>query len=123
MTQDRKKDRHAKTEHRRLYMRDYYRRWAWKKKFGLEPEEVHALVEQQDGACAICHRAFDLDARGYGRAELFPHVDHDHDTGAIRGLLCNSCNVSIGRFGECVDTMRRAIDYLTRNKGTQPKLR
>lgn len=117
---DRGKDRHAKTEDRRVYQRSYQRSYAWKRKFGLSESEVMELVAQQDCRCAICLREFDMDATGYGRAEMFPHVDHDHDTGKVRGLLCNSCNVSIGRMGESVETLQRAIQYILRHKQAQP---
>jgi hypothetical protein len=43
------------------------------------------------------------------------HLDHDHTTGRFRGWLCHYCNTNLGRFGDSVEGLRRAIDYLTRN--------
>jgi hypothetical protein len=39
-------------------------------------------------------------------------VDHDHNTGAVRGLLCHSCNTGLGHLGDSVETLARALDYL-----------
>lgn len=113
---DRGKDRHKKTESRRVYMRAYQRVYMWKRDYGLSEEDFLILVGKQDWRCAICYREFDMANKGRGRSELFPHVDHNHDTGRVRGLLCNACNVSIGRFGESIETLQRAIAYLARDK-------
>lgn len=73
-------------------------------KYGITPDEYDALLASQAGKCAICestdHAATDW------------QVDHDHVTGAIRGLLCRPCNVALGLMRDDVDRMRRAIDYL-----------
>ena len=65
----------------------------WKRireKWGLTREQWHALWEEQDGKCALCR----TDKFGkYG-----PHVDHDHETGIVRGILCHSCNVELGSY-------------------------
>lgn len=60
-----------------------------------------ALYEKQRGICAICKR---------GDAALV--VDHDHDTGFVRGLLCNSCNNGLGNFRDDPDVLANARDYL-----------
>jgi hypothetical protein len=59
------------------------------------------MVVAQDGRCAICGSALE---------QL--HVDHDHETGEIRGLLCSNCNVAISQLGDDVETMESAIAYL-----------
>ncbi len=58
----------------------------------------------QGGMCAICGRA--------PKAGKHLHVDHDHDTGEVRGLLCFSCNVGVGNFGNDVDRLERTVEYL-----------
>jgi hypothetical protein len=123
MAKDRGKDRHTKTEGRRVYQRQYQRIYAWRTKYGLTEADVQKLIGEQGGCCPICARQFDMKSLGRGRADLFPHIDHDHQTGLVRGLLCNSCNVSIGRLRDCTVTLQRAISYLTRNKQTAPGAR
>lgn len=61
------------------------------KTYGLAPGEYAQLLEQQDGRCAICRRK----PRNRRLA-----VDHDHNTGAVRGLLCHTCNHYVLRFIE-----------------------
>jgi hypothetical protein len=71
-------------------------------RYGLTLEAVEALVAVQDGVCAICREAPPV------------HVDHDHVTGEVRGVVCFRCNSGIGQFGDRADLMRKAIDYLER---------
>lgn len=74
-----------------------------KRRWGLTPEQVSALNECQ-GGCAICHSDSDLE------------VDHDHKTEQIRGLLCSSCNLGLGKFYDNEVLLRRAADYLEDRK-------
>ena len=74
------------------------------KKYGISPEEYNTMVETQGGVCLICHQPGDT------RFGLV--VDHDHDSGAIRGLLCANCNQGIGHLQDDPDRMRRAADYV-----------
>lgn len=84
---------------------DQYRRdWYLRKKFGIGLNEYNDLVELQSGLCAICRRP----PNGQGKL----HVDHDHVTNVVRGLLCFSCNVAIGYLREDKETIKRMIDYL-----------
>lgn len=69
--------------------------------------EYEKLLEEQKGACAICRR------KPYGKHKYL-YVDHDHDTGKVRGLLCNGCNTGLGGFREKPLHFRRAITYLKR---------
>lgn len=70
------------------------------KQYGLTPQALQQLVDQQDGLCAIC------------RERPAAHVDHDHLTGAVRGVLCFPCNVGLGQFRDRADILRKAITYL-----------
>lgn len=77
-----------------------------KRAFNITIEEWEALYVAQGGCCAICHRP---DARGRGRL----HVDHDHASGRVRGLLCTNCNNGLGRFQDDPVLLASAIDYLS----------
>lgn len=76
------------------------------KKFGITLEESDRILAMQGGVCAICHIPFS-DPRGYS-----PHVDHDHSTGKVRGLLCVLCNGGLGGFKDNIDGLYSAIEYL-----------
>lgn len=72
-------------------------------KFGLTPSRVEEMRIMQKGKCPGCH------AELQGRNLC---VDHCHKSGRVRGLLCMSCNVSIGRLGDNPETLRRLAFYL-----------
>lgn len=78
-----------------------------KRYYGISLEEFNDLLAQQDGACGVC------------RAELTdtPHVDHDHKTGEVRGLLCGKCNRGLGMFDDDPAMLRRAAEYLEASRG------
>lgn len=78
-----------------------------RRKYGMEPEAYDALLEAQDGRCAICLRVFGTE-RYWDRA----HVDHDHLTGAVRGLLCPACNTALGHLRDSIPNLERAVAYL-----------
>lgn len=73
------------------------------RRYGISPEHYTQMLEDQDGACAICQRT---------PTERELGVDHCHKTGRIRGLLCADCNGAIGMLQEDPAIMRRAIRYL-----------
>lgn len=83
------------------------RRRRFKQEYGITPEQYDAMLAEQDGGCAICDRRI---GDGAGRRL---YVDHCHDTGIVRGLLCSTCNSGIGQFRNNRDLLARAIEYLT----------
>ena len=76
------------------------------KKYGVGLTEYSLMLAGQGGGCAIC-RTKDNGTRG---REL--PVDHDHETGKVRGILCDTCNRVLGLFGDDPVVIRRAIAYL-----------
>lgn len=74
------------------------------RKYGLTPEAFDEMLESQEGKCAICKEQL-LPGRGQ-------HVDHNHETGAIRGILCNGCNIGLGHFRDDPELLRFAATYL-----------
>lgn len=74
--------------------------------FGITVEQYRDLLSQQDGGCAICRAPLgDLSGRRLA-------VDHCHDTGRVRGLLCGACNLGLGKFGDDPERLERAALYL-----------
>jgi hypothetical protein len=86
--------------------RVYQRRWQLKRRYGLTPEQYDAMLLAQNGACAIC--------RTPPSADRSLTVDHCHTTGAVRGLLCDSCNNGLARFADSADRLAVAVDYIRR---------
>jgi hypothetical protein len=76
--------------------RDYHLRL----RYGITAAEVDTMKEAQGGLCALC------------RERPAQHVDHDHLTGKVRGVLCSCCNQGLGNVRDRADVMRAAIGYL-----------
>lgn len=72
---------------------------AWR--YGSSEDELLALLAEQDGCCAICDRVMKK-----------PCVDHDHETGQVRGLLCHACNNILGLANDSLYRLERAKQYL-----------
>jgi len=85
-------------------------RWKWiKVNYGLTKEQWFGLFERQGNRCGCCGRTEPASKRGW-------HVDHDHTTGKVRGIVCHGCNMMIGAARDSVDVLASGIDYLNRTK-------
>jgi hypothetical protein len=81
---------------------------------GLTISDVTRMIADQEGRCAICK----MEARKQNHLSTRVHdlcVDHDHKTGAVRGMLCDSCNRGIGLFGDDISLLEAALAYLKRH--------
>lgn len=76
------------------------------KKYGLTPEDYELMEFAQQGLCAICRRA----------CWRKLSVDHDHETGEVRGLLCSGCNLGLGNFEDNQQFLADAVKYLQLNE-------
>ena len=74
-----------------------------KRQYGLSAEQFNAMRDRQGGRCLICGCV----------PEKTLHIDHNHGTGAVRGLLCGKCNVGLGLFGDNPTRLERAAAYLS----------
>jgi hypothetical protein len=83
------------------------RRSYLKRKYGVTPEWYDEQLATQRGGCAICGRP--------PRTDIALHVDHDHETGALRSLLCFTCNNLLGDVKDDAVLLSKAIDYLDRH--------
>lgn len=68
--------------------------------YGLTRRDFNLIIALQGGGCAICQTPEDL------------CVDHDHQTGKVRGILCRTCNLGIGKLGDQLEGVKRAAEYL-----------
>jgi transcription elongation factor Elf1 len=80
-------------------------RYYWKQ-YKVEWFVINQMREEQDYACAVCRKS----EEDCPKQSL--HVDHDHKTGRIRGLLCGQCNSGLGMFGDAPERLRNASNYL-----------
>lgn len=81
-------------------------RWL-KRQFGLTVAQYDEMLESQGGACAICRTT---EPKTNGNRSWC--VDHDHETGRIRGLLCHDCNIGLGKFMDNPKFLEAALAYL-----------
>lgn len=81
-----------------------------KSRFGMSLKEYSIILNKQQGKCAICKQPEHEFVEGQRVRSLA--VDHNHATGAIRGLLCRRCNVSLGTFKDSKLLLKAAIKYL-----------
>lgn len=75
-------------------------------------DSYNDLLFSQDGLCAICKNPESVGARNGGVRNLA--VDHCHETGEVRGLLCHHCNVGLGHFKDNIKLLENSIKYLER---------
>lgn len=97
------------TEKKKQYMKEYSKKYSLKSKYNLTEEDYKQLLINQNHKCAIC---------GTDQEEVLNkklYVDHDHETGKVRELLCHNCNVSLGLLKESIQTLTRAIAYLDKH--------
>lgn len=87
----------------------YCNKYRLKKRYGITPEQYVAMLASVGGLCEICGTV------GYDGKKL--SVDHCHETGKIRGLLCNRCNMALGAFNDSPRLLSRAIKYITTRGG------
>ena len=80
------------------------------KKYSMLPGQFAQILDLQGGRCAIC------------KTEMAnPHIDHNHQTGEIRGLLCKNCNWLLGHAKESVEILLGAVTYLRKTEKQETK--
>ncbi len=96
------------------------RKYKLKSQYGLTVEDYDKMLEKQNGVCAICKQEetyITYRSRKSGRMTLSRLcIDHNHNTGQIRGLLCRRCNHGLGSFEDSVELFKNAIAYLRKDK-------
>jgi hypothetical protein len=86
------------------------------KRYGMTAEDYSTLREHQNYRCLICdmHEDEVLSVGKHSHTKLY--VDHDHSTGKVRGLLCQSCNTLLGTAKDNISLLYKSIKYLERTK-------
>jgi lysine/ornithine N-monooxygenase len=82
---------------------------ARKRRYGITQEQYENMLTKQNYCCAICS------TDTVGRNHTAFHVDHNHDTGKVRGLLCDKCNRGLGYFNDNPKFLKKASEYLNEN--------
>lgn len=97
----------ALKRHRAKTLSDRWRKGLWES-YKITPAEYLVIFEKQNGRCLICNGT----AVGRGKKNNRLAVDHNHQTGKIRGLLCSKCNTGLGLFNDSQVLLEKAIEYL-----------
>jgi len=107
---------HANLEKCREYQRNRYHKkrdtsvadYRMKKFYGISLRDYEVMLAAQSGVCAICGKSPEENKKKLA-------VDHDHTTGAVRGLLCSMCNLLVGKSKDNQEILQKTIEYLRRN--------
>lgn len=95
------------------YKRDWYKANKVKnrlRKYGMTPADYDKRLAEQGFTCALCP------TEAWETRDGVLHVDHDHETGKVRGLLCHHCNLGLGHFADDPDRLAAARTYLLDRK-------
>lgn len=98
---------------------NYHRANNLKQRYGISIDEYQTLLTSQNSTCPICKVEIS-DTLEYKRQRTVV-VDHNHDTGEVRGILCWSCNLVLGHARESTDILYKAIVYLSERGAYTPK--
>lgn len=88
--------------------------WRLKKRYGISLVEYHILLAKQNYQCAICNVFSNKENWQNDKTQNFD-VDHNHETGIIRGLLCRRCNIFIGYIKHSVPLLNKVKAYLEKS--------
>jgi hypothetical protein len=80
-----------------------------RRKYGMDDAAIIAMLKSQGNCCPICLRAI-----RFGERKNNFHIDHDHQTGAVRGILCETCNPGLAKLGDDPARLGMGVDYLRR---------
>ena len=98
----------CKSDYQKKYNVDKDHRVYLLRAYGLTQEDFNRMLKDQKGVCALCSQP-PTESKNFC-------VDHDHETGRVRGLLCTRCNRGLGLLGDTLEHVERAVEYLSRNR-------
>ena len=79
----------------------YYR---MEKRYGLSKSQYHELMDSNNGCCHLCNKKL--------KTTRQKHIDHCHETGKVRGILCQGCNTALGKLGDNEEGLTKALRYI-----------
>jgi hypothetical protein len=92
----------------------------YKTKFGIDIWQYRSMLEAQGGVCAVCLKPETMSARSRWVKNTTKTralaVDHDHKTGAVRGLLCHRCNTTLGHMEDDPELITALLHYIMKHK-------
>jgi len=95
--------------------------WHLRSKYGIGKEDYDLMLVEQGGTCKICNKKGHIrkkgSRKGMAGTPVPLSVDHNHETGQIRGLLCLNCNTGLGHFKDNIDLIKKAVKYLDETDG------
>jgi hypothetical protein len=109
------KHREERTKKMRGRTSDYKKESFIKSVYGITLKDYDNMLKNQKGVCAICGEKETRKNRYTGICRL--HIDHDHKTGKVRGLLCHACNFGIAAFNDNSILFDKAKEYLAQRIG------
>lgn len=107
-----KADREALNPNQKLIRLERKRSAQFKCRYGINQIGYDRMIAEQNGRCAICGSE---PSRHSKRTQKL-YIDHDHETGHVRGLICRRCNAALGVFGDNIEGVMNVLDYLSRAK-------
>lgn len=93
--------------------REHIRNSHLKRNYGLTPEQRDEMFDSVDGKCELCGH----EMMRRGKSQYGSVIDHDHVSGKMRGMICSRCNTGLGKLGDSIAGLIKAVDYLARKSG------
>ena len=84
----------------------------YNKKYGVSYYTILTMFKRQKERCKICGIQLKLPSDKHSKVEKKACVDHCHDSGDVRGILCNTCNTGLGALGDTKESLAKALKYL-----------
>lgn len=106
---DQKSSRESRKADKKAHHAAIHKESNLRRKYDMTLDEFQTRLEEQGAVCAICGRS----SEGFQRAFA---VDHNHETGVVRGILCPDCNRGLGGFRDNLGLLHKAVDYLMKTE-------
>lgn len=97
----------------------FHRKHNLRQRYGLTYDDFHSILHTQNYSCAICE--VEISHGLEYRTNRSVAVDHNHDTGEVRGILCSKCNLMLGHARESTEILYKSIVYLSERGTYEPK--